>query len=231
MKKSISKLSVALALAFGFTSLHFSTVAEAKPPKKAATSKTASKAEVARQKKLLAKTTEYPTAYSVTYPDVNMRAAVVDFKPSDKKGEIELTLYPIEMLGNPHHYVTMDHFKNGLTLKVSMNAAKQKELKKGGVLELNQYSKETPTSEVGGAKLISTQTFTESNFYDVAPIAYIAKAGFEPEQVFNAIRAALLFEGKIEPKPELKTALENLSKSKDAQLSQEAQKLLKKVFN
>jgi hypothetical protein len=184
-----------------------------------------------REKKLLGWTTSYPTSYAVERPDFFIRGTVVDFKPVPAtKGEYEINVLPIEVMNNPNHYITLDHYKNGITLRLPLSKGELKILRKGGTIEYNQYSKEIPGQEMGHAKLISSENYTEFKPYNVAPVAYLSKPGMEPEQLANALTGTLLYSGPIDKTEELKTSLNALSSNSDANISQKAKELSAKLF-
>src|SRR3990167_2850529 len=75
-----------------------------------------------REKKLLAWKNDWPDSYAVDQADFFVRGTVIDFKEIPKSKEWEVTVLPLEVLSNPNHYVTMDHFKNGLTLRLALHS-------------------------------------------------------------------------------------------------------------
>ena len=182
----------------------------------------------ARQKKLLAWKNDWPDSYAVDQADFFVRGTVIDFKEVPKSKEWEIVILPLEVLSNPNHYVTMDHFKNGLTLRLALHSSEVKQLKKGGIVEYNHYSKEIPGKQTGHAKLVATENHTEFRPYDVAPIAYLTNPGLEPEQIHNAIRGILLYNGEIQVDENLKKRLAALSKN--PKIAADAKKLSNKLF-
>ena len=199
-------------------------------PKKHTKAKASAKAEPKKEAKLLAKTADYPSSYDERYPEILLRATVVDFKPLETNKEFELTLLPLEVLKNPNHFVKMDHYKNGITLKLPLLQHNKEQLKKGGVLEVNQYTKDIPGETVGKAQLISTEFHQEVETFDVSPIAYLTHPGFESEQMLNAMKGILIFQGSIAKSDELKKTLDTLSKDKNSELSETAKKVIAKVY-
>src|SRR4030095_4536414 len=206
------------------------------PPALAAKKKRAEKKEKPsagpseREKKLLGWTTSSPSAYAIDRPDYFIRGTVTDFKQVAGSKDYEISALPLEVMSNPQHYVSLEHYKTGITFKLPLNKAELKILKPGSVIEYNQYSKEIPGQEMGHAKLISQENYTEFKPYDVAPVAYLSKPGMEPEQILNALTGSLLFRGSIPKTEELKTALATLSKDKDAAIAAKAKELSTKVF-
>src|SRR4030095_8288535 len=221
MRRSFALGSLLLALAcFLSSTLMDPTAALGVTKKKSAAKKGASSGSSDREKKLLAWTTPYPTAYAVSRPDFSIRGTVTDFKQA--KGEYEVHVLPLEVLKNPHHYITLEHYKKGITLRLPLSKGELKNLRKGGMLEYNKYSKEIGGKTVGHAKLISEQEYTEFKPRDVAPVAYLTKQGMEPEQLANALTGTLLYQGPIEKPEELKKSLNTLSSHSDAKVSQKA---------
>jgi len=186
--------------------------------------------EAQRQKKLLGWTSDFPTAYTYTTPDFFIRGAVVDFKQVPHESEWEILVLPIEVINNPMHHVKMENFKNGLPIRLELSAAERKGLKKGGLIEFNQYSRELPSDDKGHAKLIKSEIHTEFKTYDTPPVAYLAKPGLEPEQIVNAIRGIIIYRGDIEKTEEIKTALASLSKNSNPAISKEAKECSNKLF-
>src|SRR4030095_14407884 len=183
-----------------------------------------------REKKLLGWTTSYPSSYAIDRPEFFIRGTVVDFKQIPGSKEYDINILPLEVMSNPNHHISLDHYKNGVMIKLPLSKEELKILKPGSVVEYNQYSKEIPGQEMGHAKLISQENYTEFKPYDVAPVAYLSKPGMEPEQLLNALTGSLLFKGPIAKTDELKTALSGLSSNKDSTISQKAKELSTKVF-
>ncbi len=189
--------------------------------------------KAAREKKILGWTSDFPTSYAVNdKADFFIRGTVLDFAPVEgtKEKQWQLQVLPIEVLNNPMHYVTLEHFKGGLPLRLNLNRSDLKDLKKGGVVEFNQYSKEIPGETMGHAQLINTEEHREFKAYDTAPVSYLSKTGLEPEQIINAVRGALLYQGEIQKDDALKASVASLTRHKQASLSQEAKKLNDKLF-
>lgn len=223
-----------------------SVVSAAIPPAKKATKKSSKKqgsktkkeetksGMSAREKKILGWTSDYPTSYAVNKPEFFVRGTVLDFKkvsedPKDKN--YELQILPIEVVQNPQHYITMEHIKNGVSVKLEISKTEEKILKKGMTVEYNYYTKDLPPEDpTKKAQLISSENHTEFMPYDVPPVAYLSKQGLEPEQIANALRGILIYEGQIKKDEQLKTALTDLSKNSDSTLSENAKKLSAKLF-
>lgn len=183
-----------------------------------------------REKKILGWTSDYPTAWTYTRPDFFVRGTVLDFKQVPDSKEWEILILPIEVLNNPQHHITMEHFKNGVAIRIELQPSEKRGLKKGGVVEYNQYSKEFTAQDVGHAKLISQENFTDFKPYDVSPVAYITKPGMEPEQMVNAIRGVLLYNGSVPKDDALKTSLSALAKHNDPTVAQPAKECSAKLF-
>jgi len=215
---------------FCFTATTFFVTSTAQAAKKR--SQAAKKAPAGgpseKERKLLAMSTSYPSSYNVDRPDFSLRGTVVNFKKAGK--EYQINLLPLEVLKNPQHYLKLDHYKKGITIRLPLTEGERKILKPGAVVEYNQWSKEVPTQTIGHAKLISTEDHMEFKPFDVAPVAYLTKTGMEPEQLINALTGSLLYSGPIDKTDKLKKALAGLSNNKDAAIAKKAKELSTKVF-
>ncbi|MBF0492975.1 MAG: hypothetical protein HQM15_09360 [Deltaproteobacteria bacterium] len=184
-----------------------------------------------REKKLLGWTSDYPIGYEVKNPNFFVRGSVQSFEKVEGKGkEYNISILPIEVLNNPHHYITLDHYKNGIPIKVELSSGDAKQLKVGGTIEYNFYTKEVDTGGTGHARLISDEIHAECKPYNIAPIAYLSKTTIlEPEQSLNVLRGILLYEGKIEVDGTTKTTLASLRKSKNKEIAEDAVKAAEKL--
>jgi hypothetical protein len=183
-----------------------------------------------REKKLLGWTSVYPTAYTFTRADFFIRGAIADFKQDPQSKQWDVSILPIEVINNPMHYITLDHYKNGITLRLDLNSYEVKALKKGVVVEYNQYSKEIPSQQTGHAQLISSENYTEFKPYNISPVAFLNKPGMEPEQVVNVLKGVFLYSGKVEKDEVLKSSLVNLSSNSNSTVSEEAKIVSDKLF-
>lgn len=174
-----------------------------------------------RQKKMLGWSSDYPTAWTYTRPDFFIRGTVVDYKKDGK--DIEITILPIEVMNNPQHHVKLDHFKNGITVKTESNIVKN--IKKGGVIEFNQWSREIEGQKQGAATLVNSENHTEVVCYDVAPVAYLSKTDLQPEQMINAIKGIMIFGGNAADDQNVKSQLAVLAKAPVPEVSSEAKKI------
>lgn len=182
-----------------------------------------------REKKLLGWTSDYPIAYEVKNPNYFVRGSILSFEKGEGKN-YNLVVLPIEILNNPHHFLTLDNYKNGIAIKTPLSSADVKQLKVGGTIEYNFFTKEVDTGGTGHARLISDEIHLECKTYDVSPVAYLAKTTvLEPEQALNVIKGINLYEGAIESSPEAKANLAKWSKSKDVALAAEAKKAAAKL--
>ncbi len=173
-----------------------------------------------RQKKMLGWTSDYPTAWTYTRADFFIRGAVVDYKKNGK--QYEILVLPIEVMSNPQHHVKLEHFKNGITV-IAENEPKN--LKKGGIIEFNQWSKEIPGQKQGAATLVNSENYTEVACYDTAPVAYLSKTDLQPEQMINAIKGIMLYGGNAANDQNVKSQLALLSKAPVPDVSSEAKKI------
>ena len=232
----IAALSVSLLAAFSFSNLVSSEALAAKKAKSSKSAKAGKKVKevpgvvTEREKKILGWTSDYPTAYTYTTPDFFIRSTVVDFKQIPNSKEWEVNLLPIEVMNNPMHHVTMKHFKEGIVVKLELMPKEMKGLRKGGIVEFNQYSKEIAGDQKGYAKLVKQEIYTEFKPYGTSPVAYLNKPGMEPEQVANAIQGMLIYEGSIDKGEPVKTALASFSKDKNPELSAKAKECSSKLF-
>ncbi len=231
MKSSLKKLTLivpvalALILAGPFTS-GYAAGKKGTGSKKAK----APSGPTERDKKLLGWTSNYPTSYAVNdQADIFFRGTIAEVKPVEGSKALEIRALPLEVLNNPMHYITLAHYKNGISVKITPSSSEKKLLKPGAVIEYNRYSKEVPSEAMGHARLISTENHLEFKPYDASPVVYLLKTNLEPEQYNNALQGALLYTGSIDKTDELKTRLETLAKNTNAELSQNAKKLLEKV--
>ncbi len=227
MKKHLKKIGF-LAVLFLVAAFVLGSNTQAATKKKGAAKKEASGVVTAREKKLLAWKNDWPDSYAIHNPDFFVRGALVDYKQIPNSKEWEVTLLPLEVVENPNHYITMDHFKNGLTFKTELNPNEIKQAKKGGVVEYNHYSKEIPGEAQGHARLVSTEIHSEFKPYDAPPVAYLTKPGMEPEQINNAIKGALLYSGNINKDDKLKNSL--ASHTKNPATAENAKSLSSKLF-
>jgi len=221
-----------LVALFCFTATSFvsPTTFAATKKKRAAKKAAPSAGPSEKEKKLLAMTASYPTSYAIDRPDFFIRGTVVDYKQVPSSKEYDINVLPLEVMNNPNHYIKLEHYKTGMTIRLPLSKAELKIVKPGSVVEYNQYSKEIPGQVMGHAKLISQENYTEFKPYDVAPVAYLSKPGMEPEQILNALTGSLAFPGAIAKTEELKTALATLSSDKDATIAAKAKELSAKVF-
>ncbi len=194
--------------------------------------KKAPKTDVAweRKKKLLGLTSEFPTYYAAKNPNFYVRGALVEYKQIPNSKEWELLVLPLEVLNNPNHYVTLDHYKTGLPIKLELSSAEARQLKKGAVIEYNFYTKEIPGEQQGHARLIQEEIHSEFKPYDTSPVAYLSKTDLEPEQKLNAIKGCLLYAGNIQKDEATQSSVAKLSTDKNTELSSEAKKLNEKLF-
>jgi hypothetical protein len=183
-----------------------------------------------RQKKLLGWTSAFPTTWTYTTPDFFIRGTVMDYKKVVGSRETSITILPIEVMDNPQHHIKEEHYRDGVTIQLELMPSEEKGMKKGGVVEYNQYSKEIPTEAVGHAKLVKAEIHQDFKPYDISPVAYITKPGMEPEQTLNALKGILLYQGSIEKTDDLKNALASLTKNKDPNISQTAKQVSQKLF-
>jgi len=231
MKRILLCLLLAV-FSFTFTNVVHSPNVEAAKKRAARGAKAKGPADepTERQKKLLGWTSAFPTTWTYTTPDFFIRGAVTDFKKVAGSRETEITILPIEVMSNPQHHIKEEHYRDGVTIRLELMPSEEKGLKKGGVVEYNQYSKEIPTEAVGHAKLIKAEIHQDFKPYDISPVAYITKPGMEPEQTLNALKGILLYQGSVEKTDELKTSLASLSKSKDTNVSTTAKQVSQKLF-
>jgi len=231
MRRIIFGGLILAALSFIATNvIHTPTVEAAK--KKRASKKVSKAADepTERQKKMLGWTSAFPTTWTYTTPDFFVRGTVLDFKKVEGSRETEIIILPIEVMNNPVHHIKDEHYKNGIPVRLELSGSEKGGLKKGGVVEFNQYSTEIPTEAMGHAKLVKAEIHQDFKPYDISPIAYLTKPGLEPEQVTNAIIGVLIYQGSIEKNDEVKKSLAAHSKHKDATLSQKAKEASQKLF-
>jgi len=226
MQRALFALILSLTL-FG-AGFHSSPVLAAKKK----VSKKATKTDVAweRKKKLLGLTSEFPTYYAAKNPNFFVRGALIDYKQTPNSKEWELLVLPLEILNNPNHYITLDHYKTGIPIKLELSSADARQLKKGAVIEYNFYTKEIPGEQQGHARLIQEEIHEEFRPYGTSPVAYLSKADLEPEQKLNAIKGCLLYAGNIEKDETTQSSVAKLSTDKNPELSAEAKKLNEKLF-
>ncbi len=173
-----------------------------------------------RQKKMLGWSSDYPTAWTYTRADFFIRGAVLDYKKNGK--QYEILVLPIEVINNPQHHVKLEHFKNGITVMMDVEP---KNIKKGGVIEFNQWSKEIPGQKQGAATLVNSENHTDVVCYDTAPVAYLSKTDLQPEQMINAIKGIMLYGGNAANDQNVKSQLAVLAKASVPDVSSEAKKI------
>ncbi len=178
-----------------------------------------------RQKKMLGWSSDYPTAWTYTRADFFIRGTVLDFKKSTNGKDYDITILPIEVLNNPQHHVTLDHYKNGITVTAELGHEILKNLRKGGIIEFNQWSKEIPGQKQGAATLVNSENHTDIQCYDTAPVAYLGKTDLQPEQMINAIKGIMVYGGSAAKDQGVQTQLAALAKAPVPDVSKEAKQI------
>ena len=215
-------IAISLSLIFVFSSSDALAAKKAKKPKEAAGSIWG---VAPRQKKMLGWSSDYPTAWTYTRADFFLRGTVLDYKKTPDGKEYEILILPIEVVNNPQHHVKLEHYKEGITVNAALSNGIAKNLKKGGVIEFNQWSKEIAGQKQGAATLVNTENHTDVQCYDTAPVAYLNKADLEPEQMINVIKGVITYGGNGTQDNSLKSQLSALAKSSNPDVSNEAKKI------
>lgn len=176
-----------------------------------------------RQKKMLGWSSDYPTAWTYTRPDFFVRGTVMDYKKNGK--EYEILILPIEVVNNPQHHIKLEHYKAGIPVTAELGNEVVKNLKKGGVIEFNQWSKEVAGQKQGAATLVNSENHTDVVCYDTAPVAYLNKTDLQPEQMINVIKGIMVYGGNAAKDDGLKNQLAALAKNSNPEISAEAKQI------
>lgn len=155
-------------------------------------------------------------------PEYLIRGVVLDINDSQtKRGKdwYDIKVLPIEVLNNHQRVITFDHFQNGITLTLNIPKPRFKELKKGQMVEYNQYYTESVEQSIGGAKMVAMTLHKDIQGYPAGAGAYLKKPGFYPIQYKNALKALKMYAGNVQSDPEFKNHVDYLAtKSKDSEL-------------
>lgn len=225
MLRKLSKaalIAASLSLVFTFVS---SDALAAKKKRKAKEESGSIWGVAPRQKKMLGWASDYPTAWTYTRPDFFIRGTVIDYKKSPNGKEYEILILPIEVVNNPQHHVKLEHYKNGITVNAALGSSIAKNLKKGGTIEFNQWSKEIPGQKQGAATLVNTENYLDVACYDTPPVAYLNKTDLQPEQMINVVKGIMTYGGNSAQDNSLKSQLAALAKSSNPEVSTEAKKI------
>ncbi len=226
MLRKLSKgLLVAASLSLIFTFSSSDALAAKKKTKKAKEESGSIWGVAPRQKKMLGWSSDYPTAWTYTRADFFLRGVVLDYKKMPDGKEYEILILPIEVVNNPQHHVKLEHYKNGITVNATLSGSIAKNLKKGGVIEFNQWSKEIPGQKQGAAMLVNTENHLDIQCYDTPPVAYLNKTDLQPEQMINVVKGIITFGGNTSQDTSLKSQLAALAKSSNPDVSTEAKKI------
>lgn len=161
-----------------------------------------------------------------------IRAVFVDLQEGKNvdKSTYDMTVLPVEVVQNEYRNVTLDHFNNGLTFTAFVPDALKKQLKKGQVVEINEYYSTKEEAAIGHAHMIDYTYHQDILPYPAGPAAYIKLGGLDQEQYLNALKGMEMF-GTNPKSDELKTGLDALaSSSPNSEVKSKATAMLSSMF-
>jgi len=146
-------------------------------------------------------------------PEFMVRGVILEVnKTQDKKGDyFDVKILPIEILNNHQRVLTFDNFTNGVDITLFLPDSKKKELKKGRLVEFNQYYTEEVEQSIGGAKMVAMTLHKDIQGYAAGPGAYLRKPGFYPVQYKNALKGIKLYQSGIRSDKDAKAGLDYLA--------------------
>ncbi len=142
------------------------------------------------------------------------------------KNQFSLTLLPLEVLANRQHYITLDLFKKGIPIQLTLKKA-SKNFVVGNIAELNQYYI-VHEEGTGNAKLIALEYRQDFQAYPASPAAYLNKTGLLDPQILNVLKGIALHQGPANDPTQLKEQLLKLTKHSNKEISSLAKQLVSK---
>lgn len=165
-------------------------------------------------------------------PEFLIRGVVLEVgNAPEQKGLNFVKILPIEVLNNHQRAIDFTHFENGYDIIMKVPSSKLKEIKKGRMLEFNQYYTEQVEQAIGGAKMVAMSLHQDIQGYPAGPGAYLKTPGFYPIQYKNAIRGAKISGDNLGGDNEIKANLDYLAtKSPDPEIKTIAMSSYTEIF-